>query len=60
MNVFEPKILLALALLGLKRHKLISILTFFLILIPVAIVGLEKKPVYASKAIVYLKEFLQS
>lgn len=55
MNVFEPKILLALALLGLKRHKLISILTFFLILIPVAIVGLEKKPVYASKAIVYLK-----
>jgi tyrosine-protein kinase Etk/Wzc len=55
MNVFEPKTLMALALLGLKRHKLISIITFFLILVPITAVGMMKKPIFVSKATVYLK-----
>jgi len=55
MNAFEPKTLLALALLGLKRHKLVAVATFILLLVPVAAVGLMKKPIYVSKATVYLK-----
>ncbi|MEC4682989.1 MAG: P-loop NTPase [Nitrospirota bacterium] len=55
MNTFEPKTLLALALLGIKRHKLIGLLTFLLILVPVLAVGMMKKPIYVSKATVYLK-----
>lgn len=55
MNSFEPKTLITLAILGLRRHKFISIFTFFLFLIPVVAVGLMKKPIYISKATVYLK-----
>ena len=55
MNSFEPKVLLAMALLGIKRHKLISLLTFFLLLLPITAVGMMKKPIFVSKATVYLK-----
>lgn len=55
MNAFDPKSILALGSLGIRRHPLVSVITFLLLLVPVVAIGVFKKPVFVSKTTVYLK-----
>ncbi|MHB8368085.1 MAG: GumC family protein [Leptospirales bacterium] len=55
MNHFDPKSIYALAILGVRRHKLISTVSFILFLVPVIAIGVLKKPVYVSSTTVYMK-----
>ncbi|MHB1286452.1 MAG: polysaccharide biosynthesis tyrosine autokinase [Leptospirales bacterium] len=56
MNTLDAKTVIALTLLSIRRHKLITFLTFILILLPIVVVGMMKKPVYVAKATVLIKQ----
>jgi tyrosine-protein kinase Etk/Wzc len=56
MQSLDLKTILSLIWLAVRRYKFLAVLTFFLILIPAVIVGLQKKPVYVAKATVLIKE----
>ncbi len=56
MQTLDAKTILALAWLSIRRHKIIAVVTFFVLLIPVSIAGLMKKPVYVAKATVLIKQ----
>ncbi len=56
MQTLDVKTILSLVLLSIRRHKLISVVTFFLILIPSVIVGLIKKPSFVATATVLIKQ----
>lgn len=56
MNAMNSKTLLSLVVLGIKRHKWISFFSFVTILTPFVVAGFVKKPVYMSRATVYLKQ----
>ena len=55
MNTLDAKTLFFLALLSVRKHKLLAIVTFFVLFIPFVVAGLSKKPIYVAKATVYLK-----
>ncbi|MHB1564553.1 MAG: GumC family protein [Leptospirillum sp.] len=55
MNTLDPKTILLLTLLSVRKHKLLAFATFLLIFIPFVAAGLMKKPIYVAKATVYLK-----
>ena len=56
MQTLDAKTILALAWLSIRRHKIIAVVTFFVLLVPVSIAGLMKKPVYVAKATVLIKQ----
>ncbi len=56
MNTLDPKTIVALVLLAVRRYKIVAVVTFFLILAPVVAVGLFKKPMYMAKATVIVKQ----
>ena len=56
MQTLDAKTIVALAWLSIRRHKIVAVVTFFLLLVPVSIAGLMKKPVYVAKATVLIKQ----
>ncbi len=56
MQTLDAKTILALAWLSIRRHKFIAFLTFILFAVPIASVGLMKKPIYVAKATVLIKQ----
>lgn len=56
MRTLDAKTIIALTLLSIRRHKFITFLTFFLLLTPIVVVGMMKKPVYVAKATVLIKQ----
>ena len=56
MHTLDAKTIIALTLLSIRRHKFVTFLTFFLLLTPIMIVGMTKKPVYVAKATVLIKQ----
>ncbi|MHB1286916.1 MAG: polysaccharide biosynthesis tyrosine autokinase [Leptospirales bacterium] len=56
MNTLDPKTFLSLAWLSIRRHKIVTVLTFFALLTPFMAFGLMKKPVYVSRATVLIKQ----
>lgn len=56
MHTLDAKTIIALTFLSIRRHKVITFLTFFLLLTPIMIVGMMKKPVYVAKATVLIKQ----
>ena len=56
MHTLDAKTIIALTLLSIRRHKFVTFLTFFLLLTPVMILGMMKKPVYVAKATVLIKQ----
>ena len=55
MNTLDAKTILLLALLSVRKHKILAFVTFFILFIPFVVTGLMKKPIYVAKATVYLK-----
>ncbi|MHB8544558.1 MAG: tyrosine-protein kinase domain-containing protein [Leptospirales bacterium] len=56
MHTLDAKTIIALTLLSIRRHKFITFFTFMILLAPITIAGLMKKPVYVAKATVYIKQ----
>ncbi len=56
MHTLDARTIIALTLLSIRRHKFVTFLTFILLLVPITIVGMMKKPVYVSKATVLIKQ----
>ena len=56
MKTLDSKTLISLVLLSLKRHKILSLFSFILILVPIEIVGFMKKPVFVANSTVLIKQ----
>lgn len=56
MQSLDLKTLLSLVWLAVRRYKILSVIVFFLILIPAVLVGMKKKPVFVARATVLIKE----
>ena len=56
MQSLDLKTLISLAWLAVRRYKILSVMTFFVIVIPVVLVAMTKKPVYVARATVLIKE----
>lgn len=56
MHTLNAKTIIALTFLSIRRHKFITFLTFFLLLTPIVVAGMMKKPVYVAKATVLIKQ----
>ncbi|MHB1757673.1 MAG: polysaccharide biosynthesis tyrosine autokinase [Leptospirillum sp.] len=56
MNTLDPKTILSLVWLSIRRYKILTVLTFFILLTPFVVLGIMKKPVYVSRATVLIKQ----